>query len=76
MATTVTEGKAFASTSETDNIGAALKAGYVVANAAPMLSLCAARTRSTAGVEVAVHRGIGKVLLCWWRDPACKRGRR
>ena len=32
VATTVTEGKAFVSTSETDHIGAALKAGYVVVN--------------------------------------------
>ncbi|WP_232315497.1 subtype B tannase [Aquincola tertiaricarbonis] len=32
VATTITEGKAFTSTSDTDNIGAALKAGYVVVN--------------------------------------------
>lgn len=32
VATTVTEGRAFVSTSNTDNIGAALKAGYVVVN--------------------------------------------
>lgn len=32
VATTITEGKAFASNSDTDNIGAALKAGYVVVN--------------------------------------------
>ena len=32
VATTVNEGKAFVSTSETDHIGAALKAGYVVVN--------------------------------------------
>lgn len=31
-ATTLVEGKAFVSTSDTDNIGAALKAGYVVVN--------------------------------------------
>lgn len=32
VATTITEGKAFVSTNDTDNIGAALKAGYVVVN--------------------------------------------
>lgn len=32
VATTINEGQAFASTSDTDNIGAALKAGYIVAN--------------------------------------------
>lgn len=32
VSTTVTEGRAFVSTTETDNIGAALKAGYVVIN--------------------------------------------
>ena len=32
VATTITEGKAFVSTNDTDNVGAALKAGYVVAN--------------------------------------------
>lgn len=32
VTTSVTEGKAFVSTSETDHIGAALKAGYVVVN--------------------------------------------
>jgi hypothetical protein len=32
VSTTVTEGRAFVSTAETDNIGAALKAGYVVIN--------------------------------------------
>lgn len=32
VATTITEGKAFVSTSNSDNIGAALKAGYVVVN--------------------------------------------
>jgi len=32
VATTVTEGKAFVSSSDTDNIGAALKAGFVVVN--------------------------------------------
>lgn len=32
VATTITEGKAFASTNDTDNVGAALKAGYVVVN--------------------------------------------
>lgn len=32
VATSVTEGKAFVSTSESDHIGAALKAGYVVVN--------------------------------------------
>ena len=32
VSTTITEGKAFASTNDTDNIGAALKAGYVVVN--------------------------------------------
>ncbi|MFM2347802.1 MAG: hypothetical protein RL654_2555 [Pseudomonadota bacterium] len=32
VATTITEGKAFVSTSNTDHIGAALKAGYVVVN--------------------------------------------
>lgn len=32
VSTTIAEGKAFVSTSDTDNIGAALKAGYVVVN--------------------------------------------
>lgn len=32
VSTTVTEGKSFTSSSDTDNIGAALKAGYVVVN--------------------------------------------
>ncbi|MEN9843716.1 MAG: hypothetical protein RLZZ612_1545 [Pseudomonadota bacterium] len=51
VATTITEGKSFVSTSDTDNIGAALKAGYVVANIG---------TRSRGGARAEDTRWSGK----------------
>lgn len=51
VATTVTEGKSFVSTSDTDNIGAALKAGYVVVHVG---------TRSRGGARAEDGRWSGK----------------
>ena len=51
VATTVTEGKAFVSTSNTDHIGAALKAGYIVVNVG---------TRSRGGARTEDGRWTGK----------------
>jgi hypothetical protein len=51
VATTITEGKSFVSTSDMDNIGAALKAGYVVANIG---------TRSRGGARAEDGRWCGK----------------
>lgn len=51
VSTTITEGKAFAGYSDTDNIGAALKAGYVVVNVG---------TRSRGGALAEDGRWMGK----------------
>lgn len=51
VSTTITEGKVFVSTSDTDNIGAALKAGYVVVNVG---------TRSRGGARAEDGRWMGK----------------
>lgn len=51
VATTIGEGTRFVSTSETDNIGAALKAGYVVVNVG---------TRSRGGARAEDGRWMGK----------------
>jgi hypothetical protein len=51
VATTISEGAKFVSTSDTDNIGAALKAGYVVVNVG---------TRSRGGARAEDGRWMGK----------------
>ncbi len=51
VATTISEGAKFVSTSDTDNIGAALKAGYVVVNVG---------TRSRGGARADDGRWMGK----------------